>query len=114
MIRHILLVTGLLLLSAAFVAAQNPKELKPANKRELNTKILQGKIAAIRDDKITIENDYGAKKDFKMDGKTKFWLQEKKRVKADEVKPGVLVNITYRTSDATVTRVQETIKKFKD
>lgn len=78
------------------------------------TKTMMGKIAEINATKLVLENEHGAKKEFKLDNKTKFRLSEKKSVKLEEVKPGLRVKVTFREADLTATMVQETVKKFQE
>lgn len=87
-----------------------PKAKRPSN----GMKMVVGTVAEISGSKVVIENDYGARKELKLDAKTRFLLAEKKRVKLTEVKPGVFVKITFRTTDLTATKVQETMKKFQE
>lgn len=77
-------------------------------------KIVEGKVAEISDSKVVIENDYGARKELKLSSKTKFQLTEKKHVKLTEVKPGTFVKIAFRPEDLTATKVQETVRKFRE
>ncbi len=79
-----------------------------------DSKTVMGKVAEITASKVVIENDYGAKKELKLNSKTKFRLSEKKSTKLDAIKPGALVNVTFRPADLTATRVQQTVKKFQE
>ena len=78
------------------------------------TKMVEGKVAEINDAKVVIENDYGAKKEIKLNTKTRFQLTEKKRVNRTEVKPGTFVKITFSETDLTAKKVQETTTKFRE
>lgn len=85
-----------------------------AERPSTQTKIVVGKVAEITNSKLVIENEHGAKKELKLDAKTRFLLTEKKRVKLTEVQPGTLVSITFRAADLTATKVQQTVKKFQE
>ena len=85
-----------------------------AERPSTQTKIVVGKVAEITNSKLVIENEHGAKKELKLDAKTRFLLTEKQRVKLTEVQPGWLVSITFREADLTATKVQQTMKKFQE
>ncbi|HEX4951408.1 MAG TPA: hypothetical protein VFZ34_32420 [Blastocatellia bacterium] len=90
--------------------------LNPAkNKRTTSPiKMVEGKIAEIGAGKVIIENDYGAKKELRLNGKTKFQLSEKKKARLTEVRPGTFVKITFNETDLTAKKVEETTRKFRD
>jgi hypothetical protein len=90
---------------------KTPRMMKGVPK---DIKIVEGKIAEIDDAKVVIENDHGARKELRLSPKTSFHLTEKKRIKLAEVRPGTFVKITFREKDLTATKVQETVKKFRE
>jgi hypothetical protein len=78
------------------------------------TKMVVGKVAEINAAQLVLENDFGAQKALKLDGKTKFRLLARKSVKRSAIPTGLLVKVTFREADLTATLVQETVRKFQD
>jgi hypothetical protein len=78
------------------------------------TKSIEGKIVEINATKLVLANEHGAQRDFKLSGKTKFRLLNKKNVKLNAIAPGLWVRVTFREADLTVTLVQETVKRFTE
>lgn len=77
-------------------------------------KMVEGKVAEINESKVIIENDFGARKELRISGKTKFQLGEKKRAKLAEMKPGTFVKITFDETDSTAKKVEEATRKFRE
>lgn len=122
MTRIVIVVACVLLILPASALAQGksgdhlarlrtPRMMKGVPK---DIKIVEGKIAEIDDAKVVIENDYGARKELRVSPKTSFHLTEKKRIKLAEIKPGTFVKITFREKDLTATKVQESVKRFRE
>lgn len=74
-------------------------------------KTVYGKVAAIDDAKVVIENPYGAKKEIKLDPKTKFRNAKNKTFKLTDITPGLRVKVTFREADLIATTVQEDARK---
>ncbi len=114
MTRNIYASSILILLLAIAGLAQDTgsKTTKPKGDRTfLEGKTVYGKLASIEEAKIVIENDYGAKKEIKMDTKTKLRNAKNKDFKLTDFTPGMLVKVTFREVDMTATLVQENVKK---
>lgn len=109
MTRTAFLITLLIVFSLTAIAQHTH-----TNNKSDGTKSVEGKVAEINATKLILANDHGAQKEFSLNDKTKFRLLNKKSAKLDAIKPGLLVRVTFRPNDQTVTIVQETVKKFID
>lgn len=114
--KMVILVCLLLLFTLSSMAqgkAGNGTLIRPKPNRS-PIKMVEGKVAEIDESKVIIENDHGARKELRLNSKTKFKLGEKKTVKLNEMKPGTFVKITFNETDLTVKKVEETNRKFRD
>jgi hypothetical protein len=116
MTRTTFMIATLLLLLVGAGAAQDNTTTRQAMRAKAvraftEGKTVYGKVSAIDDEKIVIENPYGAKKEIKLDSKTKFRNAKNKTFKLTDITPGLMVKVTFREADLTATTVQEDAKK---
>lgn len=112
MIRRCLTISILMLSLVALAFPQSKDTTKKATRAKedrsfADTKMLQAKVAQITASKLVVENEYGAKREINLDSNTKFSVANKKNVKATDVAPGLIVNVTFREADNTAIMVQE-------
>ena len=112
--RTILMISMLVLtLSVTALAQDNKSKVTRAKGEHAFTvgKTVYGKVTAIDAAKIVIENEFGAKKEIKLDTKTKLLNTKNKAFKLSDFASGSMVKVTFREVDMTATVVQENVKK---
>ncbi|MBS1810457.1 MAG: hypothetical protein JST84_19995 [Acidobacteria bacterium] len=114
--RSIFIISALLVLFSLVVVAQDSNESRKATRAKgdrtfATGKTVYGKVSTMDEAKIVIENDYGAKKEIKLDNKTKFLNAKSKNFKMTDFAQGAMVKVTFREVDNTATVVQENVKK---